>query len=283
MPSPELHILLIGDTSRAEFHEAVAALEDLARLTRFASLEAAIAALSDPHQSADGLPAAHAIVLAQAYPGQFAVAAMDRLHGLAPLARLIAILGSWCEGESRSGRPLPGAVRIDWHEVPARICREFPLWSQADGCAWRLPATATDEERLLASLRAAAARRRAGRYLHAAARNGSPLRRCLPRGRLCDSLAASAPSDARAGAVAAIYDAASLDAAPAAELRRLAADVSPAPVLAVLDAPRIQDVSLARSLGAALLAKPFRVDELLWQLANLSPKVSSLATGKCFR
>ena len=63
--------------------------------------------------------------------------------------------------------------------------------------------------------------------------------------------------------MAAIYDGGLLDAAGLAELSELTADISPAPVLALLDAPRIQEVRLARSLGARVLAKPFRVDELL--------------------
>ena len=91
-------------------------------------------------------------MLAQACPDQFSAAAIDRLRSLAPLARLIVILGSWCEGEPRSGRPLPGVIRMYWHQAAVRIRREFPRWFQPEGSAWRLPATATDEERLLASI-----------------------------------------------------------------------------------------------------------------------------------
>ena len=80
---------------------------------------------------AEGLPAPHGIVLAQAYPGQFSPVAIDRLRNLAPLARLIAILGSWCEGEPRSGHPLPGVIRIYWHQAAERIRREFPRWFEA--------------------------------------------------------------------------------------------------------------------------------------------------------
>src|SRR5208283_5844085 len=94
----------------------------------------------------------HGIVLLQACPDQFFAAAIDRLRRRSPLARIIAILGSWCEGESRSGRPLPGMIRMDWHQAAVRIRREFPHWSHADGSLWRLPATATDEEHLLASI-----------------------------------------------------------------------------------------------------------------------------------
>ena len=47
----------------------------------------------------------HQIVLAAAYPGQFLDADINRLRCLAPLARIINVAGSWCEGEPRSGTP----------------------------------------------------------------------------------------------------------------------------------------------------------------------------------
>ncbi len=261
MSAPTLHFLLLGDTSRPEFREAVIALDELAHVIRFPDVDAAIAALTE------GLPTAHGIVLAQAYPGQFSVVAIDRLRSLAPLARLIAILGSCCEGEPRSGHPLPGVIRVYWHQAAVRIRREFPLCFETQGAAWRLPATATDEERLLASTDAPLPR---GQGLVAVW-----TRRPEMEGLLSDAcrrggystvwLHPRQPARVR-GAVAAIYDGAALDAAGLAELSRLADDVSPAPVLALLDAPRIQDVRLARTLGAAVLAKPFRIDELLWLL-----------------
>jgi hypothetical protein len=68
------------------------------------------------------------------------------------------------------------------------------------------------------------------------------------------------------GAVAAIYDGTALDPVGLAELTQVTEAVSPAPVLALLDSPRIRDVRRARTLGAAVLAKPFCLDDLLWQL-----------------
>ena len=65
------------------------------------------------------------IVVAQAYPGQFSGEALDRLARLAPLARVVVLLGSWCEGEVRSGRPWPGAIRVYWHQWPARCAQEL--------------------------------------------------------------------------------------------------------------------------------------------------------------
>jgi hypothetical protein len=263
MSAVKLHVVLIGDTSRPEFHAARVALDELARVSRFADIDAATAAISE------GSPAAHAIVLAQAYPSQFSVAAVDRLRSLAPLTRLIAILGCWCEGEPRSGHPLPGVVRMYWHQAAVEIRREFPHWLHPEGSAWRLPATATDEERLLASIRAPLP---SGKGLVAIW-----TRRPDMEGLLADACRRAGYATAWMhprlptrlhGAVAAVYDGASLDDAGLAELRQLTAEISPAPVLALLDAPRIQDVRRARTIGAAVLAKPFRIDDLLFVLAR---------------
>ncbi len=194
MSGPGLHVLLIGDTSRAEFCDAGAALEEVARVTCFAEVAAAIAAISSSH---DMIP--HAVVLAQARPGQFTDSAIDRLRGLAPLARWIAILGSWCEGESRSGHPLPGMTRSCLASVgrcdPPRV-RPLVRVSR-----FRVATTAyrdgggSPAEFLR---RTPSARQRVDCGLDAAAGNGGPLFRRLPCGRLCYGLVASASSGAAA-------------------------------------------------------------------------------------
>jgi hypothetical protein len=188
---------------------------------------------------------------------------VDRLRTAAPLARLIVLLGSWCEGEPRSGRPLPGVVRVYWHEASARFRRELPCWFSRDS-AWSLPITATDEERMLVTSTASLPR-------------GSGLVAIWTRRREMADLLADAcrcagystawlhprfPSRMQ-GASAAIFDGDSLDPVTVAELRRFTSHVSPAPVLVLLGAPRIQDVRLVRSLGGTVLAKPFRINELL--------------------
>ena len=261
MRSPALQILLVGDTSRPEFREADTALQELAEVIRCIDVEAAIAALSD------GLLGVHGIVLIQAFPDQFSATAIDRFRNLAPLARLIAILGSWCEGEPRSGRPLPGVIRIYWHQASIRIRREFPRWFQAEGSVWRLPATASDEEHLLASV---AAPLPEGKGLVAIWTRRPEMHdlladACRRVGYSTAWLHPRQPARVQ-GAAAAIYDGTALDLAGWAELEQVSDAVSPAPTLALLDAPRIQDVRLARTLGASVLAKPFRIDELLWLL-----------------
>lgn len=236
--------------------------------------------------SAAALPAdvqaADVIVLAQAYPGQFSHADVDRLRELAPLARIVALLGSWCEGEMRTGRPWPATVRTYWHQWPARAQQE--LRRLAAGCcsAWALPATATEEERLLADAD-----------------------RPLPEGRgliavfsrvfaLADWLAAACnrcgygtvwlrqPSGAEVqGATAVIFDGSECQGEELDDLRRLAAELAPAPLVALLDFPRPEDCDRVLAAGAAaVLAKPLHLADLFWQLERVIAVAGSKVAGR---
>jgi hypothetical protein len=61
------------------------------------------------------------MLLCQSRPGRFSQADVEGMHRSAPLAGLIGVLGTWCEGESRSGRPWHGIERMYWYEAPARL------------------------------------------------------------------------------------------------------------------------------------------------------------------
>lgn len=99
------------------------------------------------------------VVLLQSRPSDFLEKEVHQLRTAAPLARLVTLLGSWCEGEMRTGVPLPGMVRLYWHEWEpvcerelARLLDETPSESTASAIStWSMPVTATDEERLLAN------------------------------------------------------------------------------------------------------------------------------------
>ena len=90
------------------------------------------------------------VVVVQSRPGQFTADAMARLRALAPLASIWRQLGSWCEGEARSGRPPVGCANNYWHQWPARWAQETARAQDGHCPAWGLPATATPEERALA-------------------------------------------------------------------------------------------------------------------------------------
>src|SRR5206468_630467 len=61
------------------------------------------------------------------------------LRRAAPLAGVVALLGSWCEGETRTGRPLSGVQRLYWYDFPAWWRRQLQLHA-ANRCPdWARP------------------------------------------------------------------------------------------------------------------------------------------------
>jgi hypothetical protein len=298
---PSLHVLLIGDMSRAEFRRARATLESLATV----AVEPDIAAATRVVEDGQLLP--DTIVVAQAYPGQFAAEQVARLRRAAPCTPIVALLGSWCEGEMRSGRPWPGVVRVYWHQWEARAAQELSLLAAGHCSAWSLPATATEEDRLLASAgrreltpcRSTVEEAQAQHQPESPARDGPSLAL-----RACDDepqqtrglMVIATPEPAQAewlteacrrqgyatvwlrppyqaeihGATAAIFDGDDCHGAEAAQLREFCRRLAPAPVVTLMTFPRADDVDRALSCGAAVvLSKPLHLLDLFWQLERL--------------
>ena len=280
-----LSILLLGDIDRAEFHDARVCLDGWAMVHQFAETAAAADALARAEIAPD------LIVVAQAFPGQFSHEAVDRLRQLAPLARILGLMGSWCEGELRSGSPWPATMRAYWHQWPVRCQREFRRLAEGRWGSWALPPTATEEERLLADVNC---RILTGPHAGSPLKKGTgfeqgsespaenhgrevpvPLFQPSHPGRglvvirspsleMADWLSAACrrlglatlrqrtPSaDRVTGAAAAIFDASDLSEDECSDLKQLAAALKPAPVIALLAFPRAEDYRRALSAGAA--------------------------------
>ncbi len=255
-------ILLVGDTDRSEFRDARAALDAAGDVVEAADPQHAAAIL------ADGQLAPEVIVVAKTYPTQFSDAAIDRLRRAAPLARVLVLLGSWCEGEMRSGKPWPATVPIYWHQWPPRASGEFDHMRQGECSVWGLPITATEEERLLLAASRPLPVRQGLVAIHT--------RRFEVQDWLsvaCRSLGLSTvwlrpPHTARVeGAAAAIFDGSDCRGDEPAQLEDLAAKLAPTPVIALLDFPRIEDHRRALDAGAsAVISKPLLVEDLFWEL-----------------
>ncbi len=211
------------------------------------------------------------IVMAQARPGQFSIGAVDRLRCLAPLARVVGLLGSWCEGETRSGQPWPAAVRIYWHQWPAQAGQEIARLRAGTCSTWSLPITASEEERLLLLAEEPVAKREGliaiwtpdfemHDWLQAA---------CARRGYSTVWLLPHRPVPPE-GVTAAIFDGNECRGEERSSLEQLAAALGPAPIVALLDFPRIEDRDRGLAAGAkAVLSKPFLIDDLFWQIDRL--------------
>jgi len=261
----EISILLVGDTERREFGEARAALEPLGRVSHAADTSSAIAELAADRVNPD------VIVLAQAYPGQFSARAIDRLRRLAPLTRVLGLLGSWCEGEMRTGQPWPATIRIYWHQWLPQCQRELDALGKGYCPAWGLPMTATDEERLLRPAVELLVGESGLVAIHsqwyemycwlseACRRRGYSTIWLRPGGTI-----------RLEGARAAIFDGTDCGRAEVDRLEQMAAALAPAPVVALLDFPRIEDHDRAIAAGAgAVMSKPLLLDDLFWQLNRL--------------
>jgi DNA-binding NarL/FixJ family response regulator len=299
---PEISILLVGDGDRSEFREAWSALQALGRVTGIVEAESAAAAL------AEGQVVADLIVVAQAFPGQFSHQAIDRLRRAAPLARVLGLLGSWCEGEMRTGKPWPGVIRSYWHQWVPRCDREVGRIRRGESSAWGLPATATEEERLLLAADCPAPKVKGeGRGVRGEglAARGYPLSTIdypLPmlaiytglaemqdwlsaafRCRGCTTVWLRPPTHSEGhmvcppdrevrveGAAVAIFDGSDCRGEELRQLEHLAATLRPAPTIALLDFPRIEDSNRALAAGAAaVVSKPLDLEDLFWHLDRL--------------
>ena len=81
------------------------------------------------------------IVLAASRRDQFSHAWVESTRGKALPTPLVALLGSWCEGEKRSGEPWPGVQRIYWHQWQNRFDHFIGQLASDQVCDWQLPAT----------------------------------------------------------------------------------------------------------------------------------------------
>lgn len=225
------------------------------------------------------------ILLAQPRPGVDDPEALEELRRTAPLTRVIVVAGAWCEGELRTGRPLPGVVRLYWYELA-------PWWRAACAAiargatpAWSAP---LDEPRA-GQMSAYIATPVGGNELPVSGNERGAIAvdavdfavfetlaealspwgwRCewMPRHRpqLCGhELASPAP-------VAGIWDGGQLSDHELASLTAFAAATRPAPVVALLDFPRVEHFAAVQAAGgAATLAKPYQVAHLVNELDQL--------------
>ena len=257
--------LFIGDFRFREFHSTVDCLKSHSWLALAIDVEDAIIRVEKQRLSPD------LIVLGQAHPGQFTRAAVERLHRSAPLARLVAVLGSWCESETRTGYPWPGVLRVYWHQFPARM--DWAFLQGAAGGPWDLPRTSSDAERILTGSMPAA---------ETAEHRLVVIRACglIAYQALADALNAAGYATTWtaenqhpfvSGHWAGIWDCGMHEFDGVSELTHFSLCLQPAPVIALKNFPRPQDCRRLLSGGAtAVLGKPFAVGDLLGLLGPRS-------------
>ena len=287
-------VLLVGDYAHRDFAEIVAWLERHTDLALAASVTDGLAvmgraaaaeseAAGDDDESTSGRLNPDVIVVAQSRPGQISPPQVERLHTASPLSRLVALVGSWCEGELRSGRPSTGVIRILWHQWQPRLIPFLQPGSAPVPGTWRMPRTASLDEQLAATVGPVWPRREGLVAIHADARETFlALSDACHEGGYATVWYPAEQAVTASGVVAALADSVSGDAREVRFLRHVVQRHRPAPVIALLDFVRRQDYDLAKAEGvSAVLAKPLLVYDLLWHLDNsiaLSTRSEALPT-----
>jgi len=250
-------VVWIGDPRHREFRSAVGWLQRHTALQMVPSAGAYVRRLPDA--------AGRTVIIAQSRPGQVTHDEVRQIARKSPLAHLVALLGSWCEGETRTGKPWPGVTRVYWHQWAVRCSTE--LSCDLRPTSWQLPRTASPIEGLLHAVSAPVAPRK------------GTLGICSPNASLCESIVAACSTVGYTGVSvdggglrdvppldAVVWDGQGPNAGNWDQLARIAERCDPAPVAAMLGFPRYADLQLARQHGArSILSCPFLLRDL-WAL-----------------
>lgn len=276
-PTNDLCMLFVGDGDRCEFRAILSNLRADMRMILAADLGRALQAV-DTLGASDGAAWPDLVLLAQSRPGEYADPSLNALKMHLPLARFLFLLGSWCEGESRTGHPWPGAERIYWYDWPARWSIQRMQVAAGRCPVWGLPETATGEERLLWTAEAPIPAAVGDIIVHGRCQETMDAisDACHRRGYRAQpystrAIAAGTQVEAmgRPGKqpLAAIWEGTQCDASESRQLARFARLVGSPPVIALLDFPRAEDAARAHASGAArIVSKPYLLEELFWHI-----------------
>ncbi len=129
-------ILLTGDYWHADFQPIVSSFKTPTTLVPIEKIESVSDSTFD------------LIIIAQARRDQHSQVDVEKLHAIFPTTPVIAVLGSWCEGETRSGKPWPGVTRIYWHQWQGRYQNFIDQLSESGITEWHAPRTSTIGDRI---------------------------------------------------------------------------------------------------------------------------------------
>jgi CheY-like chemotaxis protein len=247
---------------------------ELASCPELMSPGSAIRRFEDPRSAAAYLvkseSAPDLIVLAESRPGQFSSLAIHELRRLAPLARIWRLLGSWCEGEKRTGKPPAGCTSTLWHQWQPRATRAMACMLDGDCPPWGLPVTATPDEQTLA-LSEQPLPRGSGAIVICAyhAETASALADACRLAGYDSTVVSDVQTWNADGAMAVLWD------MPANQVeersfRKLRVNAGGVPIFALMSFPRAADIERAVAAGiAGVISKPFLLRDLFWHFEQV--------------
>ncbi len=255
-------VLAVGPWQQQEFRLATAQIETREAWQTLANINQACETL----EAAEVPP--ELVLLAQPLPGSYHQKHIGQLQVLVPLTRIVVVSGSWCEGGMRTGIKLTGVLRLYWHEFG-------PWWTlaqksfEAGLCPpWSVPLDGPQAGRVAPNLNPAS---------HPL---DFPVAICAADYSVYETLAAAltaydlntawTPPTQKIGPdqkfSAGIWDGGQLSPQELVSLTNFSRQLQlhNAPVVALLDYPRVEHVEQIQKAGAAMvLGKPYVVDELV--------------------
>ncbi|MFT7629094.1 MAG: hypothetical protein ACI87E_000090 [Mariniblastus sp.] len=226
------------------------------------------------------------IVVAQSRRDQFEKGDVELIQATFANTPVVGLLGSWCEGEVRSGQPFPGVIRVYWHQWQGRY-DEFVRQLDASGVShWHEPRTATVGDRI-------GGRPRSPKFLEKQKAKiqfvGVSARASSQFEMLADAIQSfgwqvrwiergtwDADSANALGAICVEADSWNEDVEN--RVRWLSGGVATAPLVLLLNYPRAHELETIRLAGVAeVVSKPFELVDLK---AAIERAVQSSATSK---
>ena len=79
------------------------------------------------------------VLIFQSFSGERRESEVLEIKRRFPITPILAVLGSWCEGETRTGTPLLGVHNMLWYDFAAMAPLEFEAWKRGLPTVWSLP------------------------------------------------------------------------------------------------------------------------------------------------
>lgn len=196
------------------------------------------------------------IAIAQPLPGDVSHEEIEQLRQAAPLAQIIIVAGSWCEGELRTGQPPEGVLRMYWHE----FANWWPTRMQTDWSACLDGSLAARGSKPSSHSKTHSVTIHSPTFASFEAISSvlAPLGSQTTWARDVSKL----PAELSTG----IWDGGQLDAQELTELKLFASEIQrqKGKLVVLLDFPRKEHFELLHELGCrAVLGKPYVIEELV--------------------
>lgn len=142
-----MQCVVIGDVNRSEFGAVLETLRDHSETRAFSGLREYRQWLAERRTPEEPVaPVLDLLVILHGFSGEHHQSELDAITVTYPLTPVVSVLGSWCEGEQRTGTPLHCTHRIYWYDWFSQGHEAFLNWKKGVFSRFNLPANMKEEE-----------------------------------------------------------------------------------------------------------------------------------------